>query len=274
MYDLIASIVIAAGTEIERLLDLLECLSRVSLKKKILVIDNTDGGEAEKSIRNSDAEYIKTDRNLGYGAANNIAIDEWNRRSTYHLVSNPDISFREGTIEKLFRYMEKNTDIGLAMPKVFYPDGRIQHLCKLLPRPRDLFVRRFLPFRKALERRNRVYELRFTGYDRTMDVPYLSGCFMFMRSAVLREVGGFDDRYFLYLEDTDLSRRIHSRYRTVFFPGAEIVHHYQKGSYRNKKLLWNHTVSAVKYFNKWGWFFDRERKETNLKTLETLGIYR
>nr|WP_028950943.1 hypothetical protein [Sulfurihydrogenibium subterraneum] len=61
-----------------------------------------------------------------------------------------------------------------------------------------------------------IYELRFTGYNKIMEVPYLSGCFMFIRTKVLEKVGLFDERFFMYLEDTELSRRIHKVSKTIF----------------------------------------------------------
>ena len=65
--------------------------------------------------------------------------------SKYHIVVNPDIYFEEGTIESLTEYMDNNPDVGQIMPKVFYPNGELQYLCKLLPTPSDLIFRRFLP---------------------------------------------------------------------------------------------------------------------------------
>jgi GT2 family glycosyltransferase len=152
----------------------------------------------------------------------------------------------------------------------------IQYLCKLLPTPFDLFGRRFLnsgPFKKIVEKGNEIYELRFTGYDKIMEVPYLSGCFMFIRTEVLKKVGFFDERFFMYLEDTDLSRRIHRVSKTVYYPEVSIYHEYGKGSYKNPKLLKYHLDSAIKYFNKYGWFFDKERDEINKKTLKKLGYF-
>ena len=96
-----------------------------------------------------------------------------------------------------------------------------------------------------------------------MEVPSLSGWFMFMRVSVLKEVGGFDERYFMYAEDLDLCRRIGEVSKTIFYPGVSVVHEYEKGSYKSKKLLKYHTVSIIKYFNKWGWIFDSKRKKKN-----------
>ncbi len=91
---------------------------------------------------------------------------------------------------------------------------------------------------------------------------------MFLRVGAIKKAGFFDDRFFMYLEDTDLCRRINKVYRTVFYPYVTIYHNYGKGSYTNKKLLHYHIKSAVRYFNKWGWFNDSERKKINQEILE------
>jgi GT2 family glycosyltransferase len=225
----------------------------------------------------SRVEYIFNNANLGFGKAHNIALKRSIEENIpYHLVLNPDVYFEKGVLEELYNFMEANKDVGLVMPKVLYPDGNIQHLCKLLPTPLDLFGRRFLnfvPFKKIVEKRNEVYELRFTGYDKIMEVPYLSGCFMFIRTEVLKKVGLFDERFFMYLEDTDLSRRVHIVSKTIYYPVVSIYHEYGKGSYKNLKLLKYHLDSAIKYFNKYGWLFDKERDEINKKTLEKLGYF-
>ena len=244
------------------------------LLEKLFIIDNSPTDDL-KEIRNVDSniEYIFNPSNPGYGASHNIAIRKSIGNSTkYHIVLNPDIYFsKEGVLEELYDFIEQNNDVGLVMPQVLYRDGSIQYLCKLLPTPLDLFGRRFLnfvPFKKIMEKRKELYELIFTGYNRIMEVPYLSGCFMFLRVEALEEVGIFDERFFMYLEDTDLSRRIHKKYKTVFYPKVTIYHDYTKGSYKNFKLLKHHMQSAIKYFNKWGWFLDKERKNMNLKFME------
>jgi GT2 family glycosyltransferase len=152
------------------------------------------------------------------------------------------------------------------MPKVYYPDGEIQYLCKLLPTPFDLIFRRFLP-NSWTKKQTEKFELRNSGYNKILDVPYLSGCFMLLRTDALKEVGLFDERFFMYPEDIDLTRRINRKFRTVFYPEVSIVHHHARSSYLNLKMLWIHTTNMIRYFNKWGWFFDRERKIINKKTL-------
>jgi GT2 family glycosyltransferase len=82
---------------------------------------------------------------------------------------------------------------------------------------------------------------------------------MFIRTKIFKEIGLFDERFFMYLEDTDLCRRIGEKYKTIYYPEAIVYHEYAKGSYRSNELLKIHIESAIKYFNKWGWFSDKER---------------
>ena len=132
---------------------------------------------------------------------------------------------------------------------------------------KNLIFRKFCPLKKYIDKLDYKYEMRFSGYDKEMEVPYLSGCFMFIRTEIFKEVGYFDENFFMYLEDTDLSRRINEKYKTVYYPKVHVNHKFAKGSYVNKKLLMYHIKSAIYYFNKWGWFFDKKRKEINNRIL-------
>jgi GT2 family glycosyltransferase len=237
---------------------------------KLYIVDNSPTDEIASMVDHPRVEYIFNNRNVGFGAGHNIALRKMLRegRSDYHIVLNPDIYFEKNVVTKLTDYMESNTQVGLIMPKVLYPDGRLQPVCKLLPSPATLISRRFLKFNSSLTKRiNHWYEMHFTGYDKIMDVPFLSGCFMYLRVDALKKIGLFDERIFLYTEDTDLSRRIHQYYRTVFYPDAVIYHYNERASYSSAFALVHHTRSAITYFNKWGWFNDAEREIINQQVL-------
>ena len=88
---------------------------------------------------------------------------------------------------------------------------------------------------------------------------------MFLRTKALKDVGLFDERFFMYPEDIDLTRRIHRKYRTVFYPEVSIVHHHAQSSYVNFRMLMIHSWNLIKYFNKWGWIVDNERHVVNLR---------
>ncbi len=110
--------------------------------------------------------------------------------------------------------------------------------------------------------------MHWSGYDKVMEVPSLSGCFMFIRTDVLKQIGGFDKRFFMYAEDLDLCRRVGEVTRTMYYPEVSVFHEYEKGSYKNRKLLKYHICSVIKYFNKWGWVIDRKRKKRNAHCLK------
>lgn len=240
------------------------------LNIRLYLIDNSPTKQLEVQLR----EYIKDERvvyiynhkNIGFGAAHNIAIQQCLNTSKYHLVLNPDITFKSGVLEALLDYLEKHTDVGLVQPKIVYPNGNLQYACRLLPTPADLIIRRFFPANLWRSRRQR-FEMRSTEYNKEIEVPYLCGCFMFLRTEALKKAGLFDERFFMYPEDIDLTRRINKSYRTVFYPTVTVVHAHARGSYKNLLLLYIHVANMIKYFNKWGWIFDKERRVINKRVL-------
>jgi GT2 family glycosyltransferase len=247
---------------------LIECLRKSTIVSQVFLIDNSPS--ENPVLKTLSTSYHYTGKNLGYGAAHNIAIRQTLEQGLpYHLVINPDISFEPAILSKIEDFMNNNSDIGLLMPKILYPTGEIQYLCKLIPTPFDLIIRRFLP-KSWTQRRIEKFELHSSGYNEVMNVPYLSGCFMFLRTEALRQVGLFDERFFMYPEDIDLSRRIHRQFRTVFYPYATIIHHHAHSSYIESKMLFVHIQNMIKYFNKWGWIFDSERRKINRRILKQL----
>lgn len=242
----------------------LDSLLATDLAIEVCLVDNSPDRSLSSLCRDRRVHYYHAGRNLGFGAGHNAALAIF-KDSPYHIVVNPDVYFHRGTLEKMFAYMESHPDVGVAMPKVLFPDGSIQYLCKRLPTPFDLFVRRFLPapLKALFAERLARYEFRDTDYDHERLVPCLSGCFMFLRRTAVAKIGGFDERYFMYMEDVDLSRRMAAAYRTMYFPVAQVFHEYAKGSYSEVKLRNYHVRSAFSYFSKWGWFFDRERQRIN-----------
>ena len=260
----VSTSIVLFNNNIEDLFKAIDSILRYSSVDKVFLIDNspTDKLSSLMKINEDKVEYVFLNRNVGFGSAHNIAFDKSIKQGyDYHVIVNPDIYFNEDVITKLVVRMSKDETIGLIMPKIIYENGDIQHVCKMIPTPFNLILRRFFPFIKSKSDFN--YEFKFFDYDKEADVPVLSGCFLMFRNSVLSEIKGFDERFFMYLEDVDISRRINLISRTLFYPKAEVVHKYEKGSYKNKKLLIYHMKSAVKYFNKWGWLFDKRRKEIN-----------
>jgi GT2 family glycosyltransferase len=241
--------------------NLLKSLSDSPFVQDIFIVDNSPFRSEEFS--DARYQYIFTGKNIGFGAAHNIAINQSiSQHVAYHLVINPDIHFDSDILEKLMHYADNHPDTGHLMPKVLNPDGSVQYLCKLLPSPSDLFFRRFLS-EKLTKQRMYKFEMRESGYNKIMEVPYLSGCFMFLRVKALEETGVFDERFFMYPEDIDLTRRIHLKYKTVFYPEVSVIHEHTRSSYKNFRMFSIHLINLIRYFNKWGWFSDTERKRIN-----------
>ena len=249
--------------------DIINCVLKSSVST-LFIVDNSTNDVSRKLENVSDRIWYIHSANLGYGAGHNIAIRKAiEQGADYHVVLNPDIYFGEGTLEKLEAYMEVHSEVGQIMPKVFYPNGELQYLCKLVPSPLDLIFKRFLP---SFLTNNKLYkfQLRFSGYDKIMNIPYLSGCFMFFRISVLQQIGLFDERFFMYPEDIDITRRIHEKYKTIFYPDVSIIHAHAAASRSNAKMLKIHIINIIKYFNKWGWFFDSKRRRINKQVLKEL----
>ena len=249
----------------EQLLAAIQSCLSAPIKVDLTMIDNSPGNALRRIVKDLNVSYIASPRNLGFGTAHNIALRESLNQSKYHLVLNPDVRFDSQVLPALYDFMEAAPEVGLVMPRVLYPDNREQRLCKLLPTPLDLILRRFGGKYGAKYFQNRISRYLLANADLSLPrmVPSLSGCFMFLRTEVLREVGVFDEQYFMYMEDVDLCRRIGAVSKTVFFPEVSIYHEYHKGSYRDVALLKRHLISAFRYFQKWGWLQDRERDLRN-----------
>jgi GT2 family glycosyltransferase len=264
MYDIVGSIVVYKNP-LEQLKQAVDSFFSTNLNVQLYIVDNSPDESARALCSDKRIVYVFNGRNLGFGAAHNIAIKSSVEQGAYHAILNPDVYFDPGVLDKLFEFAQRRPDVGLVMPKVLNPDGSVQYLCKRLPSPADLILRRFVPpvLQSLFKERLAHYEMRDQDYTKVLSVPVLSGCFMLISGSALSRVGIFDDRFFMYLEDVDLCRRIHQSFKTVYFPEATVYHRNGKGSYREVRLLVHHISSAFHYFQKWGWFSDPERDAIN-----------
>ena len=262
--------IVTYKTEVEELQKCLNSLQS-NFVSNIYIIDNSRQKYLEEFCKVKDkVEYIP-DKNVGYGAAHNIAIKKAiTSGSKYHLVLNSDVYFEPLSIEKLIGYMDSNDDVAMVQPNVIYPNGDIQYTCRLLPTPANLIFRRFFP-KSMVESMNYRYMLKKFDHKSELNVPYHQGSFMFFRVKCFETVGLFDERFFMYPEDIDITRRMHKHFRTMFWPGVTVVHAHRAASYKSKKMLRIHMWNMCKYFTKWGWLFDKERKELNQELLKKIG---
>lgn len=226
-----------------------------SLTTELHITDNSPTEALKSSLDDLPVQYHFYGSNAGYGRGHNSALSKCSE-SKYHVIINPDIIISPSTIETLSRYMDENPDIGMVSPRVLNEDGSIQFLNKRYATVFILFARRFIPkaMHSLIQPRLDLYEMKDVGYEDICDVECISGCFMLCRTKVLKSVGGFDDRYFMYFEDFDLSRKIQqSGYRTVYYPHATVTHLWERASHKSLKMTRVFIVNMFRYFDKWGW---------------------
>ncbi|MBK5123194.1 glycosyltransferase [Burkholderia sp. R-69980] len=233
---------------------------RAGVPIELFLVDNgglPDMSTQEAALRANKIGYtiITGHGNVGYGRGHNLAIER--STSRYHLILNPDIDLSHDALNQALDFLDMHAEAGLLTPWIGDENERQQFLCRRYPTLVDLFVRGFLPtrLRAIFTRRLARYEMRdqINARDTVWDPPIVSGCFMLFRTTVLKQLAGFDARYFLYFEDYDLSLRAHDVTRVVYVPAVRVLHHgggaARKGSAHIKMFV----ASACKFFNRFGW---------------------
>ena len=198
--------------------------------------------------------YRALDHNGGFGAGHNVVLGDL--VSDYHLVLNPDAELSEDTLQIGLSSLQDDDSIALVSPWVAAEDGRQEFLCKRFPSVLVLLLRAFAPrfLQRLFHKRLYHYEMRDVckGEDEG-EIMLASGCFMLVRTEALRQAGGFNENYFLYFEDFDLSLRLGGHGRLVFNPAMRIVHH---GGYAARKGMLHVRYfirSGILFFNQHGW---------------------
>jgi len=222
------------------------------LSKKLYLIDNSSSKVLKHLSKHSDIEYIFTGENIGFSSAHNLIIEKVKNFSSFHLILNPDISFNTQTIPFLIQKLKKDPLVAMIAPKVLYPSGKVQYTCRKFPTLFELIVRRSGPFKPFFSSIIAEGEYR----NRDISVPFycdfVIGCFQLFKTEEFVRIEGFDQQYFLYMEDVDICKKIAANNKKVLYePNVEISHRYNKGSSKNLKLFYTHIVSIFKYFYKW-----------------------
>jgi GT2 family glycosyltransferase len=267
-YDVVGCIVLFKTPE-QEVARAIEQLLAVPLKTHLCVVDNSPR-PTTLAVDPSRVTYHFAGSNIGYGRAQNIALRAARDRAQYSLIMNTDIVYGPDTVLRLRDYLEQHPDAALAAPQMRYPDGSLQYVCRLLPNPANLFLRRFLPGTRWADRANERYELRFWDHKSNANLPYFQGSFLMVRTGLANAIGGFDERFFMYGEDIDLCRRLHEIAETVYVADAQVMHEYRRYSNRSLRGTWIGIQNNMRYFNKWGWFVDERRRQINRKVSREL----
>lgn len=231
------------------------------LQYEIIVVDNgsNDGIEEMLNKKFPDIKLVKLKKNRGYSAGNNVGIKE--AKGKYVLILNPDITVLEGAIEKMYNFMETHSDAGIAAPQLLNPNGTIQHSCMrfhsfFIPIYRRLsFLQNFSYVKNELER----FEMTDWEHNCSREVDWFLGACLIIRKDVFEKVGLFDERFFLFFEDTDFCRRVKlAGWKIYYFADAKVIHLDERLSNKasglaalRHKTTWIHIASWIKYFWKW-----------------------
>ena len=192
---------------------------------------------------------IRREKNAGFGAGHNTVLPQL--ASDYHFILNPDILLEGDTLSDLAEWLEGRPAAVMARPALRFPDGREQRLplrrCSL-----RAMVYRQLSFLTFLKKYNDAYIM--AGEDLTVPRPieFCTGSFMAARTADLKAVGGFDEKYFMYVEDADLTQKMLRRGEVWLVPQYTAVHVWHRAAHRSLgPMLWQ-ARSLCRYFGKWG----------------------
>jgi len=235
-------------------------VSTAGLDARIRLVDNARRHRLRRlavsaGIPDSRLSVIEGQGNVGYGRGHNLALAGCESR--YHLILNPDVEMAEDSLAQAVVFMEAHPECGLLVPSALDGQGEQQFLCKRYPTVFDLFLRGFAPRGLQMRFRTRLcrYEMRemFDGRNTLWAPPLTSGCFMFFRTSVLNQLGGFDLRYFLYLEDFDLSLRAGRITKVACQPSVRIVHHGGNAARKGWRHVWLFSRSTLLFFRTHGW---------------------
>jgi GT2 family glycosyltransferase len=208
----------------------MQCLSSIERQKneeiEVIVVDNASSDGSPEMVKEyfPFAKLIQTGRNLGFAKANNIGIGL--AKGKYIALVNSDVRLLDGCLQKLYEFMEKNPEVGIAGPKLLNPDLTLQDSCRKFPSLWNnlceaVGLNRLFPKSAFFSGEHMTY----FNHDRTLEVDGLVGAFLLVRRKAIEGVGLMDERFFIYSEEIDWCKRFRDNgWKIIFFPGAEAIH--------------------------------------------------
>jgi len=207
--------------------------------------------------KNFPISFLAFKKNYGYGQGNNRAIKK--AKGKFIAILNPDIEVRKNTLDILLDFLEKNSKVGIVGPRLFYPNDKTQDSFRRFPRISDLIIKRIPFLRRTFHERMVRFLMWDVDFRKAIKVDWMVGAFLVIKRQVWQQLDGFDKRYFLFFEDTDLCRQAREQGVEVYFcPQATATHNHTRLSetkvlrdFFRKKTFRTHIFSAFKYFWKW-----------------------
>lgn len=219
----------------------------VDIRKRIYIVDNSIQENTLCTLQQqfSEVTYLKMEKNLGFGSGHNYVLPQLD--SKYHAIVNPDILLKEDSFSVLMKFMEEQ-QADMVVPRLLDERGNLQAVYRRELTVFDMGVRMFLS--RFFKKRQAYHTMQEMDYTKPFQVPFAQGSFLLIRTEVFRRLGGFDERYFMYMEDADLCKRVG---RLYYCPDTAVIHKWERGSHKDGNLRKQHIISMFRYFHKWGW---------------------
>ncbi len=216
----------------------------------VFVVDNgsTDGTPALVEEQFPAVTVLRQD-NRGFGGGHNAVLSRV--QSDYHAIINPDITLTEDVLTALSAYMDAHPDVVLTCPLIRNEDGTVQDVPRRNLKLSFILAGKLQKYSRYFAKKRREYTMADADLSAPFEVEFCTGCFMFIRTAAWKQLGGFDEQFFLYCEDADLTRRARKLGKATCVPQTAVTHAWERGSYRNPKLLRIHLHSVRVYLRKW-----------------------
>lgn len=232
--------------------EIISCLNSLiettkGMNVEIYVLDNHSSDNTVSVIRKyfPRVHLIESSENLGFGRGHNEILKRIS--SEFHMVVNPDIQFTPEVVSKLTAFMCRYPEVGIVTPKIRSADGSEQFLPKRDPKFSYVILSKFRPFYFFRDEYTRADEV----FNRPTRILSSTGCFFMIRTDMFRKVNGFDEQFFMYFEDADLSRRVRKKSVIVFYPNAFVYHAWKRDNTRSFRGIKIFLISMLKYFWKW-----------------------
>ncbi|HUT22334.1 MAG TPA: glycosyltransferase family 2 protein [Candidatus Bipolaricaulota bacterium] len=232
--------------------------SNLPEQTEVIVVDNDSGDGIEDMIEEEypQVRFIQTGKNSGFAAGNNAGIKA--AFGKYIIIMNPDIFVEDNSIEKLYNYIKEKEGegVGLVAPKLCNPNGSLQHTCyKFHKWSTPLFRRTFLSKLPFGKKHLKKFLMDDWDHNSIREVDWVQGSCFIMRKDLLEQIGCFDEKYFMYVEDMDLCRKINlAGKKVIYYPESKVIHLHRRESNDGKwhqvftnKLTREHIKSWLKY---------------------------
>ncbi|MGH7775218.1 MAG: glycosyltransferase family 2 protein [Candidatus Binatia bacterium] len=214
------------------------CLSGITYE--ICLVDNasTDGSRILIGDRFPSLQLIANDRNLGFAAGVNQGLERTHGR--YVLWLNPDAEILDGGMAELLRYLNLQPKVGIIGPQIVDSDGGIQLSCRSFPSYRTVLFHRYSLLTRWLPQNRYSRDYLHTDWDHAAirEVDWVSGACLLHRRVVLDDIGGLDERFFMYCEDVDFCLRARQAgWKVHYHPGMRVLHHIGGSSRQSPALM-------------------------------------